>query len=139
MNHGMQNNNITNHMRLNHIYKINLDKNSDGTLVLCVTHKKKLSFLINMCINTIGCRHQIHNTHQTSKEVEYDFLMWICFTDPPNGHKVCIMQLNNLYNHTFSIFLFNALKILRNVQDVIINMMKLLNMERIVSVGYLVC
>ena len=43
------------------------------------------------------------------------------------------MQLNNLYNHTFSIFLFNALKIRRNVQDVIINMMKLLNLERIVS------
>ena len=45
--------------------------------------------------------------------------MWICFTDPPNGHKVCIMQLNNLYNHTFSIFLFNALKIRRDVPDVI--------------------
>ena len=77
---------------------------------------------------------QTLDSQQTSM-VEYDFLMWTCFTDPPNGHKVCIMQLNNLYNHTFSIFLFNALKIRRNVQDVIINKMKLLNLERIVSCG----
>ena len=46
--------------------------------------------------------------------------MWIWFTDPPNGHKVCIMQLNNLLQSHLQYFsLFNALKIRRNVQDVI--------------------
>ena len=49
-----------------------------------------------------------------------DFLMWIWFTDPPNGHKVCIMQLNNLLQSHLQYFsLFNALKIRRNLQDVI--------------------